>query len=316
MDNNLSYTVIICAVLFGADETLLNVNLGNGFKFRRMSLIPSKDNLDTIFEIDDVGLRREYETARIDAVLEVVCAFKSYTICLDRIEVEKYYSKMCDDVLKYLDDTIRAIRLFIEGPVRFKKLSVKMKSEIECVDETEMSKSFSRIISIGEAMKTNTISKFHCEDKEINELNNNISLRKFPLVDEVLNNCHRYYDLSYQQDNFISITLLITCLEILFLNSEKAKKEKLAKRCSVYLYDSKDERINCYYKLLKVYKKRSDFVHDGDCLQVENEDILFLRECVRKSLVKYLNNQHSKKDTIQELKKIIENLDYWSEKKQ
>ncbi|HBJ1651474.1 HEPN domain-containing protein [Clostridium botulinum] len=311
----MSYTVTICAVLFGADETLLNVNLGNGFKFRRISLIPSKDNLDAIFEIDDVGLRREYETARIDAALEVICVFKSYTIYLDRTEVEKYYSKMCEDVLKYLDDIIRAIRLFVEGPVRFKKLSIKMKSEIECVDEIEVINSFSSIIPVGEAMQTNTISKFHCDYKEINELNNNISLKKFPLVDEVLNDCHGYYDLSYHQDNFISITLLITCLEILFLNSEKAKKEKLAKRCSVYLYDSKDERINCYYKLLKVYKKRSDFVHDGDCLQVENEDILFLRECVRKSLVKYLNNQHSKKDTIQELKKIIENLDYWSEKK-
>ena len=40
---NLKYKVTICAVIFGADETLLNVDLGEGYEFRKMSLIPSKD---------------------------------------------------------------------------------------------------------------------------------------------------------------------------------------------------------------------------------------------------------------------------------
>jgi hypothetical protein len=315
--NNLTYTITICAVIFGADETLLDVNIGNGFAFRKMSLIPAKDNLHKIFESDAMGLRKDYEAACIGKdTLDIVCVFKSYKISLNRIEAEMYYSKMCDDVLKYLDDSIRVIRLLSEGPVRFKKLSIKMDSEIEIVDETKVSHSFSSIIPIGEAMKSSAISKFHCEDKEIKEINNNISSIKFPLDDELLNNCHRYYDLSYHQDNFISVTLLITCLEILFLNSENAKKEKLAKRCSVFLYNNKDERINCYYNLLKAYKKRSEFVHDGDCLQVKNEEILFLRDCVRKSLMKYLNNQYSKMCIIQKLKNTIENLEFCSEKKQ
>ena len=313
MDNSLTYVVTICAVIFGADETILNVNLDKELRFERKSLMPLKDHMDMIFETDAIGLRRDYETARIDKALDVICVFKSFTICLERTDVEEYYKKMCDDVLDYLDNSIRAIRLFVEGPVRFKKLSIRMESQTVCVGKTNMSGKFSSILLIGEAIKTNTICKFHCDDEKIDELNSNISLIRFPLLNALLNDCHRYYDLSYHQDNFISITLLITCLEILFLENEKSIKKILAKRCSVFLYDSIDERLICYNKLKKTYKKRYDFVHDGDSLQITNEDILFLRDCVRKSLVKYLSFKCNKIDVIKELKTTIEKLDYLSD---
>lgn len=318
MDKTTKYTVTICAVIFGADETLLKVNIGNDFGFRKMSLIPTKDNLDKIFEINAMGLRREYETACIDEKLDVICVFKSYEINLERVEAENYYRKMCDDVVKYLDDSIRAIRLFVEGSIRFKKLSIKMSSDIESIAETKENYGFSSSIPIGEAMKNSDILKVHYEDKDIEEINKNICLIKFPLADELLNSCHRYYDLSYHHDNFISITLLITCLEILFLDKEDAKKERLAKRCSVFLYDTKEERLNCYDNLKEAYKKRSEFAHDGNCIDINNGDILFLRDCIRKSLMKYLNNLYNKKCIIKELRETIKKLglDYWSREKQ
>ncbi|WP_407310028.1 hypothetical protein [Desulfosporosinus sp. SB140] len=313
MDNKLVYTVILCAVIFGSDETLLNVDLGEEFIFKRMSLKPLKDHLDLTFKTDAMGLRRDYETARIGENLDIICAFKSYTICLTEIEAEKYYKEMSDYVLTYLDDRIRAIRLFVEGPIHFKKLSIEMKSETLRSGETDMCSNINSVIPIGEAVGTSSISLFHCDNENINELNNNISSVKFPLSDVLLNNCHRYYDLSYHLDNFISITLLITSLEILFLNNENAKKEKLAKRCSIFLYDNRNDQVSCYKKLIIAYKKRSDFVHDGNCLQIINEDILFLRDCVRKSLIKYVNNNYRKSDVIKMLKTTIKNLDYWSD---
>ena len=309
---NSKYKVTICAVIFGADETLLNVDLGKGYEFRKMSLIPSKDQLELIFEVDAMGLRRDYERALIDNDLNLICAFKTYEINLSSIEAGEYYQKTCDDALNYLDNRIRAIRLYYEGPIRFKKLSIKMESETFYMCKTRSGISYNSIIPIGEAMGTKEISKFHCNDGEIRGLNNIISLIKFPLSDELLNHCHRYYDLSYHQDNFISITLLTTCLEILFLDGGQGKKEKLAKRCSVFLYDNKEERLSCYDKLTKLYKKRSDFVHDGDSDSIIDEDILFLRDCVRKSLIKYMNNGLKKKEVVNKLKTTITSLDYWS----
>lgn len=306
------YTITICAVIFGADETLLGVNLGNDFEIKRTSLKPQKDNLHSIFVTDGVGLRRDYEAARIDESLDVLCIFKSYTVNLKRVEADEYYQKTCDQTLEYLDDKIRLIRLFVEGPVRFKKLSIKMESDALYLGKTEMCDSFTSIIPIGEAMGTNIISKFHCDSQNIKELNDNIILYRLPLSHIWLNNAQRYYDLSYHQDNFISITLLITCLEILFINKENAKKEKLAKRCSVFLYEGEIERLECYNELRKAYKYRSDFVHDGVSPHIKDKDILFLRDCVRKSLIQYMNKSYIKSEVLKKLKETIKKLDYWS----
>lgn len=313
MGDKLMYTVTICAVIFNVDETLLNINLDDGFRFRLMSLNPSKDHMDEIFDTDAMGLRRNYETAKIDKNLNVICVFKSDTIYVNKTEVEEYYSKMCSEVIEYLDNKIRAIRLFIECPICFKRLSIKMESEKKHLDETEERENFIAIIPINEAMVTNEISIFHVDDEKIDELDKNISSINFPLTNNLVNNCHMYYDLSYHQENFISITLLITCLEILFLNRENAIKQKLAKRCSVFLYESRDKRLNCYNKLLNAYKNRSEFVHNGNCAKIINEDILFLRDCVRKSIIKYLHTKYSKKEIIIKLKRNINNLDYWNQ---
>lgn len=313
MDNKLTYKIKICAVIFGADESLLNINLGNDFIFKKMSLVPSKDNLDSIFETDSMGLRRDYESARIDNdSLDVVCAFKSFKYIVATTDAKEYFNGMCDDILEYLDNKIRAIRLYHEGPVRFKKLSIKMKPENSHSDKIEGIISYNSIIPIGEAMRTKEISKFYCDIEKIQELNENINSIEFHLSDPLLNSCHIYYDLSYHQDNFISVVLLITCLEMLFLNDENAKKERLAKRCSVFSYDTKDDRLECYAKLRSAYKKRSDFVHDGYVAPIKNEDILFLRDCVRKSLVKRIDNKETKKDVIKKLKITIKELDYWN----
>ena len=58
------YFYTVTAVVFGADETLLNIELVNGFKFVKCSLMPF-DHLDDLFETDSMGLRRDYEAAII-----------------------------------------------------------------------------------------------------------------------------------------------------------------------------------------------------------------------------------------------------------
>ncbi len=309
-DNLINYNLVICAVVFGADDSILKVQLGDAFSFQRKSLMPMKDHLDTIFETDELGLRREYGQARIDESLDVICVFKKIQIKLAQKEAKKYYDNMCDYILKYLDDKIRAIRLFVEAPVRFKKLSIGMQRETQWLGKTKMDWSFSSLIPIGEAMATQTIQKFSCTDEKIRILNADILQINFPLADKLLNSCHIYYDLSYHQKNFVSVALLITCLEILFINKENGKQKKLSKRCAVFLFDTKPERIDCYRKLFSCYKKRSDFVHDGDYSEISNKDILFLRECVRRALIKYISTGVDKKSLIKSLESDLLEIDY------
>lgn len=121
-----SVYIRICTVIFGTDETLLKIKLNNGFEFRKMSLIPHVDNLDKIFDISAMGLRRKYETAKINNNLQVVCAFKKMVLSNSSEDKQsnEFFSKICDDALKTLDNDIRCIRLSKEATVRFKILSI------------------------------------------------------------------------------------------------------------------------------------------------------------------------------------------------
>ena len=78
------YTVT--AVVFGADETLLDIELVNGFNFVKRSLMPLVDHLDTVFETDAMGLRRDYEASVVDKEhLGVICVEKKLSFEIDKI---------------------------------------------------------------------------------------------------------------------------------------------------------------------------------------------------------------------------------------
>lgn len=162
---------------------------------------------------------------------------------------------------------------------------------------------------VGEAYNVKTIKKLHCDNTGI--LRAEMNKITLPYQIKYLNQCHLLYDRSYLVTLQEAEILLITSLEILFLKSENSKKERLSKRCATYIFESKEERVECYKKLTSEYKKRSDFVHDGNSIGIGEEDILFLRECVRGSLIKLLHGKEEKDALLCDLKKKIESLDYW-----
>lgn len=175
---------------------------------------------------------------------------------------------------------------------------------------TKSSNRLCEIFPVNESLGTTEITKLSCDKTISDRINRELPLISFPLTDEVLNMCHAYYDLSYHQERHLSITLPTTALEMIYLEKEDAKKEKLAKRCAVYLYDRRENRIDCYNSLRQIYKKRSDFVHEGIFDQIEDKDILLLRHYVRKSIFKALSNKTGKRQRIVTLKQEITNLDY------
>ena len=111
--------------------------------------------------------------------------------------------------------------------------------------------------------------------------------------------------------------MLITALEIIYLKHEDGKKEKLSKRCAVYLNTNgescynKQAVLECYRKLKEIYRKRSDFVHEGNVEGISSDDIIYLRKCVRESIFKLLSDDRKKQERINDLKSIIETIDGW-----
>lgn len=308
----------VCAVLFGTDETILNLPLSNGFSFVKRSLGPRTDYLNKAFGRDITGMLRDYQTAAIDEDDNVVCIEKETTIDLKLTQSGGYFDRELDKDLCLMDRYIRAIRFVKECSLRFKYVSFFMCSETGTnnADNRESligSMTYSDVVPAPE-VKSKDVVKFHCEQNEIEELARAISIVQFPIDNETLNAAYLLYDLSYHTENYISITLLCTALEVLFINSETNKKERLARRCAVFLNQSKDQRLEYYQRIKAAYKQRSEFVHDGKFLGIANDDIVFLRNCVRDSLrhMMMLPN-YDKKRLINNLKQEISALDYWRE---
>lgn len=295
------------AVIFGADESLLKIQLTNGFTFNKLSLDPRTSRLDRIFDTTDINLRREYETARIDeGSLDVICAVKEK--CYKQLValLDEQFEKDADEDLISLDDQIRALRLLKEGPVRFKKIAFNQDYKYQAENNT-IPCNHNSINTIGEAMTTKPISTFHCNNAEVASVNHELLRLAFPLNDSILNSCHKYYDLSYHTDPCISITLLTTALEILFLErNAKGKRKALAKRCAAFLFENDTLRLqNTYSDLIAFYDKRSDFVHEGTEASITDADIILLRAYVRASLMKALSLSENKDQRIARLKQVI-----------
>ena len=309
-----TYNLEVCAVLFGAEESILNIKLDNGFSFCRKSLIPHKDHLNEIFERDAISLRRDYESARIDKeTLDVICIYKLCDISLAPTDAKLKFDSLSDDSLQYFDNIIRKLRLFKEASLMFKRLAISLKSEKKQIGETMVSSVHTAIIPVGEALASKIIKKFSCTNEEANILQEDIRLVSLPLKNPVINSSYGYYDLSYHEDNFISITLLITALEILFLNKDNSKKECLAKRISVLLFTEKNDILNCYLNIKRLYKKRSNFVHDGIVSEIYDEDILLLRDYTRKCILKLNSTNFNKTKLISNLKDKASQITYWEE---
>lgn len=124
------YYYTMMAVVFGADETLLNIELVNGFKFVKRSLMPLVDHLDTVFETDAMGLRRDYETAIVDKEhLGVICVEKKLLFEIDSQAANTIFHQNTVNDFASIDDQIRTIRFLNEGALRLKKIAFKMSSE-------------------------------------------------------------------------------------------------------------------------------------------------------------------------------------------
>jgi hypothetical protein len=298
MEKNVNeFDVVICAVLFGCNDSLIGLDLGRGFKIKELSLYP-KDKLNNIFEIDEMELRREYETARLnDKNLSVACIYYEGKFIGDEKKSHEYFATyLCGELFTYLDNQIRTIRLLLEGPLRYEKIAIKMSNPLKRYTHF-------CIIPIGEAFDVYSISKVQCDS--IEWLSKKMKTIKFPFFSPFIVQAHILYDRSYMVTLPEAEVLLITSLEILYINDRCYKKECLAKRCSTYLDAKKDDKIKRYNELRNQYKNRSDYIHDGTSDKITKDDIIFLRRCVRESILKMIKYPQGKNELITTLKKTI-----------
>lgn len=301
----LKYKYQVCAVIFGADKSILDIKLKDDYLFVLKSIYSKDDGLTELFQTDVSGLQRNYYSTIVDDDYNVICIEKIIEIELNPKTAREYWDKVNNDDLVSIDNQLRIIRLIKEGPIRCKSISFNLKP-IEKVDGIMQPSSFYSLFPFSESYPTKNVSTINCNDRDIDLLNKALERIKFPLEDRLLNSVHIFYDLSYHTEFCVSVSLLITALEMLFLNSENSKREKISKRCAVYISNSEDEITALYKKLKSSYKLRCDFIHDGDIRNIGETTVLFLRDCVRRALLKSILAQETKCNIIKESKEFIE----------
>lgn len=75
----------------------------------------------------------------------------------------------------------------------------------------------------------------------------------------------------------------------------------------------KSDILNCYLNIKRLYKKRSNFVHDGIVSEIYDEDILLLRDYTRKCILKLNSTNFNKTKLISNLKDKASQITYWEE---
>lgn len=294
MDN---VNLIVCAVVFGATESLLGVSLGNGYSFVKKCLI-SKE-LCEIFDVSNVtDLSWGYFEAKIDNSYNVICVYKSQEININMSD-ERQLDKIFEQELAYLDEKFRALRLYKETFVRFKKVRMKATSN--------NSYSYKTTIPYGDGLYRTYKPEIDISSDEKSEVDDFLLNFLLPptncLNKDILLPVLLLYDVSYHQQDSISFTMLMTALEtLILLKDEFTKKEKIAKRVSLLLYQANSDVLMCYDRLKLLYKKRSEFIHEGNMGAILQEDVIALREYVRKTILIYMKSSDAKADIIKKLK--------------
>jgi len=305
----LGFNVVILAVLFGVDEKIFGIRFRGGYTIERLSLVPSISHLDEVFSVEAIELRRLFETAVIDDRLNVACACKKMYFEFHKKsdeDLSEKVNKIINEELICLDNQIRAVRLLTESPIRFK----------DFVFEANAKNNFTYKSKVPIREGNISLSELSSWDNiRIDYINSNLDRIVFPFKNQLLNQCHILYDLSYHQlTPASSLLLLVICLEILFLDNESSGKEPLAKRCSIFISSNQQEAIEIHKNIITLYRKRSKFVHEGIIDKITKQDILLLREYVRRSLLKWLEDGYTKSELIKSLKERVSSSQYFINK--
>ena len=306
--------VIVRAVIGGINDSYLGLNLGNEFCIGTLEAIPSRAS--EARAVQDALFKGDIDSFRWNNN-DCITADKLHFFFVERlfdIDIPIADENTTGNVIKdyaniyfnEIENALVKIRLFANCNADIRKFAVFI-----FTDEPKISylpfimdmPKFSRRL-------TGTIDSLSQISKE--ELENKIHGSQCLLQNSLIKSAFALYKHSFLCDYCeIAIVLLCMALEVLFIKKNRdrdAKKEKLAKRLAVSLEPTDDNaRMMMYKEMKRLYKLRGDYVHDGEAV-VQTNDVLLLRNYLRRVICQYgFNSTYDKNEKIECLKSIIGN---------
>lgn len=307
----------IKAILFGVDETIINnLELGNSYFVERDSMTNNK--LWEAFDYTAFGLRRMYEEAKLNSNLEVALLKKADEVSYDNailiagkgwfVDEKDIIDIIYDyeiEQMNYVDEKMRIIRLFSENGFNIKELLINAEVINQENDEIVLNHNSKiplpdRIIGVTEKLSLSNSDKVIKINSFISKMDLRFKDSKFS--PKILSSAAFLYDQSYTSP-VVTLRFMVGVigLESLLVDGNSELSYRLSRNCAMLLSSNLDEYLELLTKMKKIYKKRSDYVHNGIVKSLEEKEVIEVRSILRNVIFKIIEKNISQNLLIKEL---------------
>ena len=308
---------VIKAILFGVDETVVNsLDLGNSYKIKKDCMI--NHNLWEEFDYTAFGLRRIYETAKLNDNLDVAILTKTEEIRYDNAilkigegwfaegkNVEDIIFKHENEEIDYVDKKMRIVRLYSENGFNIKELLINTEVINESTNEVLYNHNSKipfpdRII--GDIDKLTLSNKDEIDSINSFILKIDLDFRDSKFSSKILSSATFLYDQSYTSPvETLRFMVCVIGLESLLVDGNSELSYRLSRNCAMLLSSNSGEYLELLSKMKKIYKKRSDYVHNGIMKSLEEQEVVETRKILRNVIFKIIERNISQESLIKEL---------------
>ncbi len=279
--------IYFVGILTNVDKSILQIDFGNDFKVEKWTFDYyvkfsaeswGSSELDAMFDIDELY----YASASRDgmrSIKHVYVVTKIFDRPLRLVSIEENSSneifrlhRICDFVQKDVERKVDLLRLLLEGD-----LHIPTGFFIEHEKEPLLC-SRKRYSYLGN-------KAFKANKKNAEIINRYISIAPLKFKYDYLNLALQNFNKSYGiGDKYLEFLLLMMVLEGLFNNGKQESTNKIARGCAVLLGKTKYLSQKIFKDIKNLYGKRSQLLHEGKSSSVKGEDVLLLKNYVRKCL--------------------------------
>ncbi len=285
------------AVVLGATEALLNLEMPYGYELRHLKLrdtpvyeevVNARGNLDIKYMASNLSDEVAPEFIFLCKTENKAMPLEYFTIgemMSGNEKAGKYFNEITDKWNKEIFRILSILRLTQEGNIEIADKIYKMRATYKCnnIERRRVSSQDSPISVYDDLYEWNN-DNLTCF-KDMVELSEDLLV----LVENVMERFGRGYSSSRYDDAYKNLITLSEIILIGYNSNDKgaAIKEKFANRLATAIAQDVDVQT-VHDKALRMYKERSNETHEGNNLNITKEELRELRCAVRKMVQNFI----------------------------
>lgn len=282
-------------ILANVDSSILQMDFNHGFKIESFSEEEATTLFSQLEKIPAMAFAQYFLNLQCLNVPEQ----RMYTISNSLENMSSHNSSTLFSVIArfdnalvrgHLEPVIRLMRLFKEGDIR---MPVKFYYQVQNGGIQEKMRM--------EDGRNVSNEPYHLEASEIPVLQSFIQRVELPFKRDFLHLAFENFELSYEiPDMQLAFLVLMIGLETLLNPSHYEVRYRVSRNMAVLLGENRKHSEEIFTQAKKLYDKRSDIVHSGKRKIIEKEDLLKLRDYLRKA-IKEIHRIDKEKSEIMDL---------------